>query len=72
MICDEILGQRSENIGERVLDDFLHTFLRDPLRFDSSPYLKSFMSFLWMKDYTYIVIDHRKVPQVSSYIFYIS
>ena len=37
------------------------TNLSDRLRFDSWPYPKSFMSLMWMKDYTYMVIDDEKV-----------
>ena len=40
----------------------ISTNLSDQLGFDSSPYLKSFMSLMWMKDYTYMVIDDGKVP----------
>ena len=36
--------------------------LSDRLGFDSWPYAKSFMSLMWMKDYTYMVIDDGKVP----------
>ena len=58
MRCNEILGQGSGNIRERVLDDFyMH---------------QSFMSVMWIKDYTYMVIDDGKVPYVSSYILHIS
>ena len=37
------------------------TNLSDRLGFDSWPYAQSFMSHMRMKDYTYIVIDDRKV-----------
>ena len=40
----------------------ISTNLSDRLGFDSRPYLKSFMSVMWMKDYTYMVIDDGKVP----------
>ena len=36
--------------------------LSDQLGFNSWPYPKSFMSLMWMKDYTYMVIDDEKVP----------
>ena len=36
--------------------------LSDRLGFDSRPFPKSFMSLMWMKDYTYMVIDDGKVP----------
>ena len=39
----------------------ISTNLSDRLGFDSSPYPKSFMSLMWMNDYTYIVIDDGKV-----------
>ena len=39
----------------------ISTNLSDRLGFDSSPYPKSFMSLMWMKDYTYMVIDDGKV-----------
>ena len=35
--------------------------LSDRLGFDSWPYPKSFMSLMWMKDYTYMVINDGKV-----------
>ena len=38
------------------------TNLSDQLGFDSWPYPKSFMSLMWMKDYTYMIIDDEKVP----------
>ena len=50
----------------------INTNLSDWLGFDSWPYPKSFMSLIWMKDYTYMVIDDGKVPWVSSYILHIS
>ena len=40
----------------------ISTNLSDRLGFDSRPYPKSFMSLIWMKDYTYVVIDDGKVP----------
>ena len=40
----------------------ISTNLSDRLCFDSWPYPKSFMSLMWMKDYTYMVIDDGKVP----------
>ena len=40
----------------------ISTNLSDRLGFDSWLYPKSFMSLLWIKDYTYMVIDDRKVP----------
>ena len=40
----------------------ISTNLSDRLGFDSWPYPKSFMSLMWMKDYTPMVIDNRKVP----------
>ena len=40
----------------------IRTYLSDRLRFDSSPYPKCFMSLMWMKDYTYMVIDDGKFP----------
>ena len=61
MRCNKILGQGSRNIGERVLDEG-ETNLSDRLGFDNWPYPKSFMSLMWMKDYTYMVIDDEKVP----------
>ena len=36
--------------------------LSDRIGFDSGPYPKSFMSLMWMKDYTYMVINDGKVP----------
>ena len=39
----------------------ISTNLSDRLGFDSWPYPKSFMSLMWMKDYTYMVIDDGKV-----------
>ena len=38
------------------------TNLSDWLGFDSWPYPKSFMSLMWMNDYTYMEIDDGKVP----------
>ena len=40
----------------------ISTNLGDWLGFDSWPYAKSFISLMWMKDYTYMVIDDEKVP----------
>ena len=40
----------------------ISTNLSDRFGFDSWPYPKSFMSLMWMKDYTYMVIDNVKVP----------
>ena len=40
----------------------ISTNLSDRLGFDSWPYPKSFMSLMWMKDYTYMVINDGKVP----------
>ena len=40
----------------------ISTNLSDQLGFDSWPYPKSFMSQMWMKDYTYMVINDGKVP----------
>ena len=40
----------------------ISTNLSDRLGFDSSPYPKPFMSLMWMKDFTYTVIDDGKVP----------
>ena len=40
----------------------ISTNLSDQLGFDSWPYPKSFMGLVWMKDYTYMVIDDRNAP----------
>ena len=40
----------------------INTNLSYRLGFDSWPYPKSFMSLMWMKDYTYMIIDNGKVP----------
>ena len=40
----------------------ISTNLSDRLGFDNWPYHKSFMSLMWMKDFTYMVIDNGKVP----------
>ena len=40
----------------------ISTNLSDQLGFDSWPYPKSFMSLMWMKDYTCMVINDGKVP----------
>ena len=53
----EILKNEFSMISTRI-----NTKLSDLLGFDSWPYPKSFMSLMWMKDYTYIVIDDGKVP----------
>ena len=51
-----------------ILEEFsmistrISTDLSDRLGFSSLPYPKSFMSLMWMKDYTYMVIDDGKVP----------
>ena len=63
----EILKKELPIISTRI-----STNLSDRLGFDSWPYPKSFMSLIWMKDYTYMVIDNGKVPYVSSYILHIS
>ena len=39
----------------------ISTNLSDRLGLDSLPYPKSFMSLMWMKDYTYMVINDEKV-----------
>ena len=57
MRCDEILGQRSIEISEKefpMISTRISTNLSDRLWFDSLPYPKSFMSLMWMKDYTYM------------------
>ena len=46
----------------RIISTRISTNLSDRLGFDSWPYPKSFMSLMWMKDYTYMVIDDGKVP----------
>ena len=40
----------------------ISTNLSDRLWFDSWPYPRWFMSLMWMKDYTYMIIDSGKVP----------
>ena len=51
-----------------ILEEFpmisyrISTNLSDRLEFDSGPYPMSFMRLMGMKDYTYMVIDDRKVP----------
>ena len=45
-----------------MISTHISTNLSDRLGFDSWTYPKSFMSLMWMKDYTYMVIDDRKVP----------
>ena len=40
----------------------ISTNLSDWLGFDIWPYPKSFMSLIWMKDYTFMVINDGKVP----------
>ena len=39
----------------------INTNLSDQLGFDNWLYTKSFISLIWMKDYTYMVIDDKKV-----------
>ena len=39
----------------------ISTNLSERLGFDSWPYAKAFMSLMWMKDYTYMVINEGKV-----------
>ena len=53
----EILEKEFPMISTRI-----STNLGDRIGFDSWPYPKSFMSLMWMKDYTYMVIDDGKVP----------
>ena len=53
----EILKKEFSMISTRI-----STNLSDRLWFESWPYPKSFMSLMWMKDYTYMVIDDGKVP----------
>ena len=53
----EILEKEFLMISTRI-----STNLSDRLGFESWPYPKSFMSLMWMKDYTYMVIDDEKVP----------
>ena len=45
-----------------MISTCISTNLSDRLGFDSWPYPKSFMSLIWMEDYTYMVIDGGKVP----------
>ena len=45
-----------------MISTCISTNLSDRLGFNSWPYPKSFMSLMWMKDYTYMVIDDGKVP----------
>ena len=45
-----------------IISTRISTNLSDRLGFDSLPYPKSFMSLMWMKDYTYMVINDVKVP----------
>ena len=45
-----------------MISTHISTNLSDRLVFDSWLYLKSFMSLMWMKDYTYMLIDDKKVP----------
>ena len=61
-------------IAEEFLMIFtcISSYLSDRLGFDSSPYPKSFMILMWMKDYTYMLIYDGKVLLVSSYILLIS
>ena len=44
-----------------MISTCINTNLSDRLGFDSCPYPKSFMSLMWMKDYTYMLIDDEKV-----------
>ena len=44
-----------------MISTSISTNLSDRLGFDNWPYPKSFMSLMWMKDYTYMVIDDGKV-----------
>ena len=50
-----------------ILEEFsmnstrISTNLSERLGFDSWPYPKSFMSLMWIKDYTYMLIDDGKV-----------
>ena len=46
----------------------ISTNLSDRLGFDSWLYPKSFMSLMWMKDYTYMIIDDEKVPYLLVYV----
>ena len=52
----EISENEFPMISTRIIID-----LSDRLGFDSCPYPKSFMSLMWMKNYTYMVIDDGKV-----------
>ena len=45
-----------------MISTCIRTNLSDQLGFDSWLYPKSFMSLMWMKDNTYMVIDDWKVP----------
>ena len=45
-----------------MISTCISTNLIDRLGFDSWPYPKSFMSLMWIKDYTYMVIDDGQVP----------
>ena len=45
-----------------MISTSINTKLSDRLGFYSWPYPKSFISLMWMKDYTYVVIDDGKVP----------
>ena len=45
-----------------MISTYIGTNLSDRLGFDSWLYPKSFMSLMWMKDHTYMVIDDGKVP----------
>ena len=44
-----------------MISTHISTNLSDWLGFDSWPYPKSFMSLMWMKDYTYMVLDDENV-----------
>ena len=45
-----------------MISTHISTNLSDQLGFDSWRYPKSFMSLMWMKYYTSMVIDNGKVP----------
>ena len=45
-----------------MISTCISTKLSDRLGFDNRPYPKSFISLMWMKDYTYMVINDGKVP----------
>ena len=56
----------------QMISTRISTNLSDRLGFDNWPCPNSFMSLMWIKDYTYIVIDDGKVPYLSSYVLHIS